>query len=135
MELVSPATAGAKVVQADYLMAENQAITYFEVPALTSGESTSEEILESFDLVQLMGAVAEVEIVSDHRIQLSGFPGRDVLIRAAMKDSSDVKVELHFRCYIVGNMVYQLTYGGFGESAHETEDRFLNSFMLHASAR
>lgn len=134
-ELMSPATAGAKVVKTAYLMSENQAVTYFEAPALTSGESTPEELLKSLDIAQMMGAIAEVEVISDRRIQLNGFPGRDVLIRTATKDSSDVKVELHFRCFIVGNMVYQLTYGGFGESAHTTEERFLNSFTLHVSAK
>lgn len=136
-ELMSPATAEAKVVKTAYLMSENQAVVYFEAPALTSGESTPEELLKSLDIAQMMGAIAEVEIISDRRIQLTGFPGRDVLIRVAAKDSPDVKVELHFRCFIVGNTVYQLLYGdgSWGKSGHETEERFLNSFTLHTTAK
>ncbi|MBP7688050.1 MAG: hypothetical protein KA765_09085 [Thermoflexales bacterium] len=135
MELIGPAAAEVKVVQAEYLMSENQSVAYFEAPALTSGESTSEEMLKSFDVAQIMGAIAKVEVISDRRIQLNGFPGRDVLIRVATKNNPDVKIELHFRCYIVGNTVYQLLYGGSGKSAHETEARFLDSFTLHTPDR
>ncbi len=134
-ELLSTAPPGVKVVKANYLMMENQAVSYFEPPALTSGELTPEQILDAYDFARLMGAVAEVEIISDDRIQLSGFPGRDVLLRAVLKDGSDVKAEMHVRVYIVGNTVYQLTYAGFGKSTHETEMRFLNSFTVHDTTK
>jgi hypothetical protein len=124
-----------KVVKADYLMSEMQAVTYFEDPALISGELTAGQILESLDPTQLLGAVANVEVVADTRIQLSGFPGRDLLVKVAAKGKPDMKTDIHIRFYVVGSTVYQLTFGGFGKSAHETEERFLNSFTLHVSAK
>ncbi len=134
-ELLGPSHAVAKVVKADYLMSEIQAVTYFEVPALTADKSTPEEVLKSLDLAQLGGAAAQVEVVADTGIQLNGFPGRDLLIKIATKDKPDMKTDWHVRFYIVGSTVYQLTFGGFGKSAHETEERFLNSFTLHVSTK
>jgi hypothetical protein len=127
---------GVKVVRADYLTQDNQAVTYFENPALISGELTPEQFLNSFDFAQALRPAAEVEVISDKRVQLNGFPGRDVSLQATLKDESDLKVELymHIRFYVVGNTVYQLTYADIGTASSDTEARFLNSFTVHDAA-
>ncbi len=135
-ELLGPSYANAKVVKADYLGEENQAISYFEIPALASGQSNPAEVLKSADLAKLAGAAAKIEVVADHPIQLSGYPGRELLIQLTSQDLPTVKMALHIRLYVVGKMLYELIYAGFGKSAYDdTEDRFLNSFTLNISAQ
>ncbi len=134
-EMLGPSHADAKVVKADYLMLDNQAVTYFQNPALISGELTPEQFIDSFDFAETLRPIAKVEVISDKRIQLNGFPGRDVLLENTSEDDPQVKIKMHVRFYVVGNMVYQLTYVGSGDpSSHEVENRFLDSFTLNDTA-
>ncbi|CAG0936017.1 hypothetical protein TFLX_04878 [Thermoflexales bacterium] len=125
---------GTKVVEANYLMTENQKVIYFESPVLAAGTLSPEQFLQSFEFDQLAPATYEVKIVRDERLQLGEFPGRDVLLQYIPLDQPEKKTEIHIRLYIVENTFYQLLYGGFGKSTQETEARFLNSFTVHDAA-
>ncbi len=76
------------------------------------------------------GAVADVSgtLVSERRISVQGFPGRELWIEASV---SGQKGLAQARMILVGNRFYQVLVAGPKDGFAESEaERFLNSFQV-----
>jgi hypothetical protein len=117
-------------VRAEFSVGEYATVSWETVASTDSTRFfDSEHYLATYDFTPFLEGGIDAKILSDDRIELNDFPGREVFIESNLSHGmTRVFGYARVRIYVINNTAYQLTLGGIGRSLPESEARFFNSF-------
>lgn len=124
-------------VRAEFSVGEYATVSWETVTSIDGTRFfDGEHYLATYDFTPFMEGVPEAKILSDDRIELNGFPGREVFIESNLSHGmTRVFGYTRIRLYVVDNTAYQLALGGIGRALPESEVRFFNSFTPYPSTQ
>ena len=109
-----------------------QAIAYFDLPEISAGSFDVDKFLDDIGILIYFydKSVLAHEIDELTKIQLDGFPGRELIVSLTHENVPDAELEMHIRYFVIGDTIYQLTTYGLGKFS-EKDERFLESFTIN----